>query len=171
MSRDFVLRPATEADFPAILALNADSVHFLSPVDAARLDALHRWAALHLVAAGDAGIVGFLLAMLPDAAYDSPNFRWFVREFPSFLYIDRVVIGESARGTGLAQRFYAAASDFARGRGVTKLVCEYDLVPPNPVSERFHLRQGFVECGRQWLAGGAKQVSLQQRQLSALPER
>ena len=44
------IRPAIAADFPAILALNAALVHFLSPLDAARLQALHAQAAYHRVA-------------------------------------------------------------------------------------------------------------------------
>ncbi|MEZ5478989.1 MAG: hypothetical protein R3E95_16365 [Thiolinea sp.] len=39
--------------------------------------------------------------------------------------------------------------------------CEYDLEPPNPASARFHAGFGFREVGRQTVAGGKKQVSLQ----------
>ena len=32
-----IIRPATTADFPAVLALNEASVHFLAPMDHSRL--------------------------------------------------------------------------------------------------------------------------------------
>jgi predicted GNAT superfamily acetyltransferase len=41
------------------------------------------------------------------------------------------------------------------------VTCEYDIEPPNPASERFHRGFGFTEVGRQSVAGGKKQVSLQ----------
>ena len=47
------IRDATPGDFAAILALNDESVHVLSPLDAQRLAALHRSAAYHKVV--DAG--------------------------------------------------------------------------------------------------------------------
>jgi len=67
------IRPAIAADFPAILALNAALVHFLSPLDAARLRLLHAQAAYHRVAEIDGGVVAFLLAFREGAAYDSPR--------------------------------------------------------------------------------------------------
>jgi hypothetical protein len=41
------------------------------------------------------------------------------------------------------------------------VTCEYNLVPANEPSRRFHDKFGFREMGTQWLANGAKQVSLQ----------
>jgi len=157
-----VLRDAVAADFPAILALNAESVRFLSPLDGARLLRLHAQAAYHRVVDSDGAVVAFLLAFREDADYDSPNFRWFTRQYPQFLYIDRVVVAAAAQGRGLGARLYDDIIAFAAARGVTPLTCEFDLDPPNPASERFHGRYGFREVGRQRLANG-KQVSLQAR--------
>lgn len=156
------LREAGEADFEAILALNAESVRFLSPLDAARLRRLHMQAAYHRAIEIDGRVAAFLLAFRESADYDSPNFRWFVNQFPQFLYIDRVVVAAAAQGRGLGARLYEDIIAFAAGHGVTPLTCEFDLDPPNPASERFHGRHGFREVGRQRLASG-KQVSLQAR--------
>jgi predicted GNAT superfamily acetyltransferase len=43
---------------------------------------------------------------------------------------------------------------------VPVIVCEFDIEPPNPASQRFHARQGFREVGRQSIEGG-KVVSMQ----------
>ena len=72
-------RDATPDDFPAILALNAESVHFLSPLDAPRLQRLHAQAAYHRIVTAGGGVAAFLLAFREGADYDSPNYRWFAQ--------------------------------------------------------------------------------------------
>ena len=156
------IRDTHAGDFAAVLALNAESVRFLSPLDAERLCRLHACAAYHRVVEIDGAVVAFLLAFREDADYDSPNYRWFQHQFPQFLYIDRVVVAAAAQGQGLGGRLYDDIIAFAATRSVTPLTCEFDLDPPNPASERFHRRYGFREVGRQRLANG-KQVSLQAR--------
>lgn len=155
------LRAASERDFATILALNAESVRFLSPLDAGRLAALHREAALHLVACDGDAVAAFLLAFREGAAYDSENYRWFATRYARFLYVDRVVVSGAQQGRGLGARLYAALFDFARAAGVATIVCEIDAEPPNPGSQRFHARFGFREVGSQRVAGGAKRVSMQ----------
>ena len=157
------VRDATPRDFAQILALNAESVHFLSPLDLPRLGHLHAQAAYHRVIDGENGIPAFLLAFRENTDYDSPNYRWFVGHAQKFLYIDRVVVAAGERGCGLGARLYADIIAFAAAAGVAQLACEFDLQPPNPASAKFHARFGFREAGRQWLRGGSKQVSLQVR--------
>lgn len=155
------LRPATPADFSAILALNAESVHFLSPLSPQRLQALHEEAALHLVAQEQGAVLGFLLAFREGARYDSINYRWFVQRYERFLYVDRVVVDAGARGRGAGRALYEATFAFARGQQLPRVTCEFDVDPPNPVSERFHAQFGFREVGRQAIADGSKRVALQ----------
>lgn len=154
------LRDARPDDAPALLALNAASVEVLSPLDAARLDRLLAEAALCRVVEVDGAVRAFVLAFREGADYDSENYRWFDAREPRFLYVDRVVVDAASRGLGLGQRLYADVFDRARHDDVPYVTCEFDVDPPNPVSERFHARQGFREVGRQVLANG-KAVSLQ----------
>jgi uncharacterized protein len=162
-----MLRDVSPSDFPAILALNAESVHFTSPLDLPRLQHLHAQSAYHRVVERDGIIDAFLLAFREGADYDSPNYRWFVREYPRFVYIDRIVVAETARGAGLGAKLYDDIIAFASRSNCERLTCEFDLDPPNPVSARFHARYGFREVGRQWIGDGKKQVSLQARDCSA----
>jgi len=162
-----LIRNATPDDFPAILALNAESVHFLSPLDAVRLRHLHAQAAYHRVVVHDEKVAAFLLAFREGADYDSPNYRWFAQRYPQFLYIDRIVVAADRQGHGLAAMLYDDLLAFAKTTGVETLTCEFDLDPPNPASAKFHARYGFREVGTQWLGGGKKQVSLQARALPA----
>jgi predicted GNAT superfamily acetyltransferase len=159
------IRVATLADFPRILALNAESVHFLSPLDAPRLQHLHAQAAYHRVAEIEGRVAAFLLAFRKGADYDSPNYRWFAQRYAQFLYIDRVVVAAAQQGRGLGALLYEDLFAFARSHAIAQVTCEFDLEPPNPASAHFHARFGFREVGTQWLGGGKKQVSLQTREL------
>ena len=157
------IRDARDSDLEQILALNEESVHYLSPLDASRLKRLHDEAAYHRVIDDDGTIQAFLLAFREGANYDSENFGWFVRKYPRFLYIDRIVVASQARGLGLGARLYDDIIAFATTSGIAPLTCEFDTDPPNPASAQFHARFGFREVGRQRIRGGTKEVSLQAR--------
>src|SRR5205807_10101923 len=101
-----VIRDARNADFPAIVALNAESERFLSPMSATRLNQLHAWAAYHSVVEVEGQVAAFLLAFREGAGYDSPNYRWFSARYASFVYIDRVVVAGVHRGKGFASALY-----------------------------------------------------------------
>ena len=155
------IRPATAADFPAILALNEASVAVLAPMDFARLEDLHAGSSYHKVAEVDGAVLAFLLVFREGASYDSPNYLWFSAHYPRFLYIDRIVVSAESRGGGIGPALYEDLIAEARNRGVDLVCCEYDIAPPNPGSARFHARFGFREVGQQVVAGGKKAVSLQ----------
>ena len=156
------IRPATPDDFDTILALNHESVAFLSPLDADRLAKLHGQAAWHRVVEGDDGqVIAFLLALREGAAYDSVNYGWFARHYQRFLYVDRVVVAKASKARGAASQLYRELFRFAAANQLPSVVCEVDIEPPNPDSLRFHQRLGFSEVGRQWVAGNTKQVAFQ----------
>lgn len=160
----FVMRAATAADHPAILALNLASESLLSPMDAARLAQLDTQAAYHRVAVdadAEGHVAAFLLAFCDGADYDSVNYRWFAQRYDSFLYVDRVAVSDAHQGRGLGAALYADLFAFAREQGIPRVVCEYYSVPLNAGSQRFHARQGFTEVGTQWLPDARKQVSFQ----------
>jgi hypothetical protein len=166
-----MIRNATPDDFPAILALNAESVHFLSPLDAVRLRLLHAQAAYHRVVEHEQKVAAFLLAFRQGAGYDSPNYRWFAQHYARFLYIDRIVVDASARGLGFGAQLYEDILMFAAATNAARLTAEFDVEPPNPVSAAFHQRFGFREVGTQWIGGDKKQVSLQAREVDVLATR
>lgn len=153
--------PAGRQHFAEIVALNAESVHFLSPLSAQQLEQLHTHAAYHKVVMDNQCVVAFLLALGPGAPYDSVNYQWFAARYSNFLYVDRIVVSKAARGKGLASRLYEDLFHTARALGFPRVVCEFDIDPPNPVSEILHRRFGFAQVGTQLVAGGSKLVSLQ----------
>jgi predicted GNAT superfamily acetyltransferase len=164
-SGPFVIRSTSEADFGDILRLNAEWVHFTSHLDETALLALHEQSPYHRVVESDAGVVAFLLALREGADYASPNYRWFDDLGGAFLYVDRVVVDGSVHGRGIGRLLYDDLLAFARGSGVGRIVCELDADPPNEASRRFHEGYGFREVGTQWVASGAKRVSLRELQM------
>lgn len=156
-----IIRDATHSDFAQILRLNEESVHFLSPLTPAQLDALHDEAAYHRVMEADGCVVAFLLAFREGAHYDSPNFLWLAGRYDNFLYVDRIVVSLACQGKRIGDRMYDNLFSHARQHRVARITCEFDIDPPNDASRRFHERRGFREVGTQTVAGGKKQVSLQ----------
>jgi predicted GNAT superfamily acetyltransferase len=159
------IRDAAPADFDAILALNEADVVSTSAMDRARLEELNGLSCYHRVACKDGHVVAFLLAMQDGAAYENDNFGWFSARYERFVYVDRVVVSGDARGLRLGTLLYDDLFSWARRLGIPVVVCEYNIVPPNEPSRLFHAKFGFKEQGRQWVANGTKQVSLQVAQL------
>jgi len=155
------IRDADDGDIAAIVALNEAEVRHTSPMDADRLRHLASLSACHRVATRDDRVVAFLLAMRAGADYRNDNFAWFADRYPDFLYVDRIVVDAAVQGHRLGSRLYADLFAFARERGIPRITCEFNVVPPNEPSRLFHARHGFVEAGRQWLDEGRKQVSMQ----------
>ncbi|HEX7804489.1 MAG TPA: GNAT family N-acetyltransferase [Pseudoxanthomonas sp.] len=155
------LRDARPADFAAVVALNDSEVSHTSAMDEARLRQLHSYACYHKVVEIDGAVGAFLLAMREGCGYVNANFEWFAARYPSFLYVDRIVVGARHQGLRLGKRLYLDLFDYARTQNIPVVACEYNLAPPNEPSRIFHDKFGFQEVGSQWLDGGAKQVSLQ----------
>ena len=160
------IRDIAEADIPVVLDLNLESVHFLSPLARERLEALLAQSAYHKVLEHNGRIVAFILTFCADADYDSPNFLWFKSRYPSFLYIDRLVVREGFRNKGFGKMLYQDLMAYCRERKLPRITCEVDIVPPNPVSLRFHQAGGFREVGSQWPYDGKKQVALMEKRIS-----
>lgn len=139
-------------DPAAIIALNNRDSEKTSLLDEGSFDRLVN-AAAFARGIGD-GPDGFVIAMTEASPYDNPNFAWFKARHPRFVYVDRIVVAEAARGRGIARRLYAALFDFATANGKSIAGCEVNIDPPNPVSDAFHAALGFSEAGQALLANG-----------------
>lgn len=139
----------------ALLALNNAHAQELSWLEPEKLAAMVGEAFLaRRVGLDDA----LLIAFDQDAAYDSPNFLWFRERYDRFVYVDRIVVAEKARGRGLARVLYEALFEAALAAGHVRVVCEVNSDPPNPGSDAFHAALGFAEVGAAVLPGGKKAV-------------
>ncbi|WP_456820985.1 GNAT family N-acetyltransferase [Cellulomonas sp. URHB0016] len=159
------LRAVAAGDVPALAALNDAAVPAVNGLGVDGLAAHVPACDLALVADGDDGPLGFLLALAPGAGYTSENYRWFAEHVPGSLYVDRVVVAPHAHGRGIGRMLYAAVDDRARELGLTTVTCEVNLEPPNPGSLAFHSRLGFAQVGEQATKGGTVRVALLARTL------
>ena len=134
----------TPADFTEVLALNEESVKYLSPLSSGQLASLHRQAAFHRVVEAEGRVVAFILALRQGADYDSVNYQW----------VARTLCGVSGRS--IAWSFPEMPTAMARARsctgncsntppgtGIPVVACEFDVEPPNPASERFRREVRF----------------------------
>jgi predicted GNAT superfamily acetyltransferase len=157
-------------DDPAIraslLSLNDQNVRETSALDAGKLARMIAAARVATVAGPGAA---FLLVFDQDADYDSDNFLWFRERFDSFLYIDRVIVGEAHRRLGLGRLLYEDLFRRAERLGFRRIGCEVNIRPPNPVSDAFHARLGFAEVGKGTIGDGSKSVRYLMRDGRALP--
>lgn len=147
----------------AVLRLNNAHALELSYMDEGGLSHLLRQA---FYARAIGSVDAFLIALDEGADYASPNYAWFRERYCRFIYVDRIVVQPSARGQKLATRFYADLASRAVEAGHRMIACEVNSDPPNPASDVFHARLGFVPVGVGAIHGGAKTVRYLVRSLS-----
>ena len=152
---DLSIREAVLEDADWLLDLNKRCEPAVGFLDHDRLRALEEQCHGVMIAEDETGErLGALFVMAPGRDYYSLNYRWFERELDSFLYIDRVMVDEAARGKGVGVALYAEALDLAEHLGAELLAAEVNMKPPNPVSMGFHSRMGFAQIGDQDLPDG-----------------
>lgn len=139
-----------------LLRMNEVFVHWLSPMDQDELSyVLKRADYARQIEEGRGVLIGYA----HDVDYpDHWNMRWLSQHLDAYFYIDRIIIDESAQGKGLGQKLYADVERHARARGYDWLACEVNIIPNNPASHAFHLREGFKILGEQKFPNGDKAV-------------
>lgn len=106
-----------------------------------------------------------LIAFDQEADYHSPNFAWFRDRLTRFVYVDRIIVSADHRGRGLAGHLYHDLFRRAEAARHDRIVCEVNLVPPNPGSDAFHASMGFVEVGQADLQDRNKTVRYLEKRL------
>jgi len=149
------------ADVDRVLLLNNSNARETSFMDVPSMSSLLEHAFYRRGI--DSGVSAVLIALDQDAPYDNPNFNWFKKRFGSFVYIDRVIVADTARGQGLARRLYQDLFIKAHAAGHERVVCEINIDPPNPVSDAFHATMGFITVGHALIHNGSKKVRYVER--------
>ena len=167
MDTDIEIRDATDDDLDAILVLNRGALPAVGDVDIRELWRLVEQSTSTLVAhdAEGGGVVAFAVTFGPGADYASPNYRFFADRYPSFRYIDRVVVDPAFSRQGIGTRLYDRVVRDAVAAQVPVVTAEVNVQPPNQTSLAFHAAHGFVGVGEQDTEGGTKRVRLLVREL------
>ncbi len=137
------VRDAAPRDEDFILALNAACVPAVSEMSAQDFRDIAGWAHSVLIAEAGGKPAGFVILIRPGSAYPSDNYGWFESAFDHHLYVDRIAVTESARGTGAGRALYEAALRLARELDEQRVTAEVNEDPPNPESMAFHTKLGF----------------------------
>jgi L-amino acid N-acyltransferase YncA len=140
-----LIRPATEADIPAILAIYNDAVVNTAAIwndDVVDLDNRLAW-----FAARQAQGYPVLVAVEADTVLGYASYGDF-RAFQGYRFTveNSIYVASAARGKGAGTALLGALVDHAAGNG--KHVMVAGIEAGNDVSIRLHARQGFVETAR-----------------------
>ncbi|WP_061960306.1 GNAT family N-acetyltransferase [Demequina flava] len=153
-----VMRPT---DLDTVLRLNNEAAPAVNELTAESLTAVRDMCDVALVAANrDGDVIAFLLSLAGGQDYDSENYHWFEERHVRHQYIDRIVVGEQARGTGVGRAMYESVFERARERSVTDVTAEVNLRPANPRSMAFHEHLGFRRLGELETKGETVRVAL-----------
>ena len=137
-----------ESSLPAVSSVNIDEMKkFLKIADYFKTLLINK------------SISGFLIALHPGSDYQSLNYKWFEKQYESFLYIDRIVIASKYRGYGIGKAFYKDLEKFALNETDT-ITCEVNIKPKNTGSMLFHKKYGFCQVATQYTENRKKEVSL-----------
>jgi predicted GNAT superfamily acetyltransferase len=158
-------RPVQTSDFEAILAINAAGYPGVVRLAFDELTTVLATAPFFYVAERDSQVAGYMIAYTDKNSYDGDEFLWFQARYPNFLYIDQIAVAPTVRRARGGSHFYQFVEQFARQQGLTSLVCEVNVEPPNPISLNFHAKNDFVEVGVMDTPDGRK-VSLRRKELN-----
>lgn len=153
------VRDATAADFAAVLAMNNVSTPHVNALTEEEFSWLRSHAAYFRVATDGDGVAGFVLCLPAGVEYWSDNYKWFAARYDAFLYLDRVVVAERARRSGVGRALYDDVHAVGVGRW-PRVALEVNLRPPNPGSIAFHESLGYERVGVREYNDGTNAVQL-----------
>jgi predicted GNAT superfamily acetyltransferase len=148
MRNSVAIRAARADDFPAIYSINGQSLPAVALLAPGDLDGVTASATVVWVAVVDEIVSGYLLGYAANASCVGEEFAWFRSESHDFLYVDQIAVASPSRRQGIGAALYDAVEALAGRERLSSLVCEVNVLPPNPGSLAFHLRRGFVEADR-----------------------
>ena len=131
--------------------INKPQVGFLK---SERLELLINQANYCKVAKFKGEFAGFLLCLPESQEYDSLNYQWVSKRFSNFVYIDRISVLPKFQNEKIGSALYTDLIYFSAIEGYNLILCEVNIMPPNPGSIRFHKRFDFEECGSQFTEAG-----------------
>ena len=99
-----------------------------------------------LLSYADKKMTGFVVCFYEKSNYSSLNYKYFLKNYIDFLYIDRIAISKNYRGIGMGSALYKKLIEkYKKTKSV--ICCEVNIEPINTISLNFHSRFNFYEVG------------------------
>ena len=124
--------------------LNTPEVGSLESLD--YLKKLIGLSAYNLLVLKSEEIVGFIICMREGSTYGSENYKFFTQRLKKFLYVDRVVVDERHRRSGLGKAIYQDIFAYVNDKNLP-IPLEVNTEPVNQPSLKFHEKMGFEKVG------------------------
>ena len=153
-----VLKDYDDSLFDFILSSNQENEPQVGSLDRVKLQSLLDQANYCKVAFQNNEPAGFLLCLPENIKYGSLNYKWVSERYSNFMYIDRISVLQKFQNLKLGRALYTDLFYFSIENGYDIILCEVNIMPPNPGSIRFHKKFDFVECGSQFTEGRTKEV-------------
>ena len=139
-----MIRNLLDDDLQMMLQINEQGLPGTGRVNLAEMAKLLSMSQLSLGWFDNDILCGFVICLSPNVEYGSLNYAWFNERYQEFVYVDRVAVANGYRSRGIGSELYASVFEFASTQNLP-VTAEVSLNPPNPGSDRFHQRHGFVE--------------------------
>lgn len=163
------LRPARVDDLDAIMRANNAEIPEVSELQNATAMRLLELADQALVAEVEGAFAGFAFALPGGIAdFDALNYRWFEDNLEDYLYVERIVIADGNRGSGVGRALYDHLIETSER---SHLVSEVNTNPRNDASLAFHDRFGFEPIGELTYGDDITCVKLARKSPDATVER
>ena len=156
---NFAIKNIKEYQLEKILSLNQSHLPAVSDLDHAGINNFLKEADYFKCIERNKEILAFLIALGPGKNYKSPNYKWFEDRYDSFVYVDRIIVGEEFQKLGYGKALYRDLVQYSKNKS-DSITCEVNIRPKNDGSMLFHKKFGFIEVGTQKTDGGKKEVSL-----------
>lgn len=141
------IRKYDSRDLEWLLELNNICVPSVDPHTAETLAKVIRFCTHTLIAERYGVPLGAVMLMREGTDYASKNYAWHNKHNDQHLYVDRIIVSESARGLGVGRKLYEYAIMAAQADNVP-LTAEVNTIPNNPQSHAFHEALGFKVVGK-----------------------
>lgn len=156
------IRTVNKADLSTVLKLNEKAIPAVNKINERDLEWFLEKAEVFIVGEVNMEIVGFMIVLSPGLDYESLNYKYFIGNYKSFSYVDRIVIDSDYQHKGHGSTFYKYLE---LQTSAPVICCEINIEPLNEQSIAFHAHNNFKEVARQVTEDGNKMVSLQIKKL------
>jgi len=142
----YTLRECTIADVSTMWEINEQGLPGTGKVTEKEISHLMEISEVCIGAFHEESLVGFVICLLPKRNYGSSNYSWFNERYEKFIYVDRIAVDTQFRDRGIGSKLYQRVIQYSNENSIP-ITAEVSLDPPNPGSDRFHIRHSFNSVG------------------------